>query len=225
MYQQSQYEQYSQEQKQSLIAQLQTQSTRLTKSIVAGNYLLDFDFLACPRCGSAIQSSRSEPEICYLCLQQTEPQITQEDLIKEQDRLERQISETIELVNTHRIAITDIDQSINQLEIQRQTLSSEIDYRTRRYVSEQAEQIAQLEQHRTQLQERKQRLEEYLELYNRQDKAVSDIEKLKSRLRELDIEIDLANSRISEFDTYLAFLDNAYQEILREIKVPSFADP
>jgi chromosome segregation ATPase len=75
------------------------------------------------------------------------------------------------------------------------------------------------------LQERKQRLEEYLELYNRQDKAVSDIEKLKSRLRELDIEIDLANSRISEFDTYLAFLDNAYQEILREIKVPSFADP
>jgi len=220
-----QYEQYSQEQKQSLVAQLQTQSSRLTKSIVAGHYLLDFDFLVCPRCGSTIQPSRSEPEICYLCLQQTEPQVTQDDLIKEQDRLERQISETIELVNTHRIAITDIGQSISQLEIQRQALSSEIDHRTRRYVSEQAEQIAQLEQHRTQLQERKQRLEEYLELYSRQDKAASDIEQLNSHLEELDVAIDLANSQISEFETYLAFLDKTFQGILREIKVPSFADP
>ena len=220
-----QYEQYSREQKQSLIAQLQTQRSRLTKSIVAGSYLLDFDFLACPRCGSAIQPSRSEPEICYLCLQPTEPQVTQDDLIKEQDRLERQISETIELVNTHSISIVEIEQTINQLDIERQALSTEIDHRTRRYVSEQAEQIAQLEQHRTQLQERKQRLEEYLELYNRQDQAVGAIEQLNSRLEEIDLEIDLANSRISEFETYLAFLDSTYQEILREIRVPSFSDP
>lgn len=220
-----QYEQYSQEQKQSLIAQLQTQSSRLTKSIVAGNYLLDFDFLACPRCGSTIQPSDSEPEICYLCLQQTEPQVTQDDLIKEQERLERQISETIELVNTHTAAIIDIEQAISQLETQRQGLSSEIDHRTRRYVSEQAEQIAQLEQHRTQLQEGKQRLEEYLGLYNRQDQAVSSMEQLNSRLEELDVAIDLANSRVSEFETYLAFLDDTYQEVLREIRVPSFADP
>ena len=220
-----QYEQYSQEQKQSLIAQLQTQSSRLTKSIVAGNYLLDFDFLACPRCGSTIQPSDSEPEKCYLCLQQTEPQVTQDDLIKEQERLERQISETIELVNTHTSAIIDIEQAISQLETQRQGLSSEIDHRTRRYVSEQAEQIAQLEQHRTQLQEGKQRLEEYLGLYNRQDQAVSSMEQLNSRLEELDVAIDLANSRVSEFETYLAFLDDTYQEVLREIRVPSFADP
>ena len=220
-----QYEQYSLEQKQSLIAQLKTQTGRLTKSIVAGNYLLDFDFLSCPRCGSSIQPSRTEPETCYLCLQPPEPQITQNDLIKEQDRLEQQISETFELVDAHRTAIVSIEQAITQINVQRQTLSSEINHRARRYVSEQAEQIAQVEHHRTQLQEQKQHLEEYLGLYNRQDQAISAIEQLKSHLGELDIAIDIANSRVSEFDKYMNFLDKTYQTILQEIRVPSFSDP
>jgi DNA repair exonuclease SbcCD ATPase subunit len=221
-----QYEQYSFEQKQSLIAQLQTQSARLTKSIVAGKYLLDFDFLSCPRCGSSVQPSRTEPETCYLCLQQPEPQIiTQEDLIKEQERLEQQISETLELVDSHRSAIVRIDREVTQLETQRQTLSTEINHRTRRYVSEQAEQIAQVEQHRTQLQEQKQHLEEYLGLYNRQDQTISNVQQLESYLEELDIAIDLANSQVSEFENYVNFLDITYQSILQEIQVPSFLDP
>ena len=225
LHQKFQYEEYSREQKQSLIAQLQTQSTRLTKSIVAGNYLLDFDFLACPRCGSSIQSSRTELETCYLCLQATEPQVTREDLINEQERLEHQIAETIELVDAHSTAITGIEQEIARLDIQRQALSSEINHRTHRYVSEQAEQIAQVEHYRTQLQERKQRLEEYLGLYNRQDQTHSTIKQLESNLEELDVNIELANSRVSEFESYLDFLDNTYQTILKEIRVPSFSDP
>lgn len=225
LHQNLQYEQYSLEQKQGLIAQLKTQSIRLTKSIVAGNYLLDFDFLSCPRCGSSIQPSRTEPETCYLCLQQPEPQITQDDLIKEQDRLEQQITETVELVEAHRTATISIEQEITGLDEQRQTLSSEINHRTRRYVSEESEHIAQIEQHRTQLQEQKQRLEEYLGLYNRQDQTISTIERLESHLEELDVNTDLANSRVSEFESYMTFLDNTYQIILREIQVPSFADP
>jgi energy-coupling factor transporter ATP-binding protein EcfA2 len=220
-----QYEQYSFEQKQSLIAQLQTQSARLTKSIVAGKYLLDFDFLSCPRCNASIQPSRTESETCYLCLQQPESQITQNDLIKEQDRLGQQIYETIELVDAHRVASADIEQEIARLEIQRQDLSLEIDHRTRRYVSDQAEQIAQTEHHRAQLQEQKQRLEEYLGLYNRQDAALSSIGQLESNLEELDLAIDLANSQVSDFEMYMAFLDSKYQEILQEIRVPSFSDP
>jgi energy-coupling factor transporter ATP-binding protein EcfA2 len=225
LHQKHQYEQYSLDQKQSLIAQLQTQSARLTKSIVAGNYLLDFDFLACPRCGSSIQPSRTEAETCYLCLQQPEPQITQDDLVKEQDRLEQQITETFELVDAHRLATKGLEQEITRLDAQRQTLSSEINHRTRRYVSEQAEHIAQMEQHRTHLQGQKQRLEEYLGLYNRQDQAITSMAQLESRIEELDVNIDLANSRVSEFESHLIFLDNTYQTILREIRVPSFSDP
>lgn len=225
LHQKLQYEQYSLSQKHSLIAQLQTQSNRLTKSIVAGNYLLDFDFLSCPRCGSSIQPSRTEPEICYLCLNETEPQITQDDLVKEQDRLEQQITETFELVDSHRVAISSIEYEVTQLEAQRRTLQDEINHRTHRYVSERAEQIAQLERNRTQLQSQKQRLEEYLELYNRQDQAVTTIRELESELEDLDVSIDLANSRVSEFETHISFLDETFQAILEEFQVPSFSDP
>ncbi|MGK7904149.1 MAG: hypothetical protein AB4352_22620 [Hormoscilla sp.] len=220
-----QYEQYSLSQKQSLISQLQTQSARLTKSIVAGNYLLDFDFLSCPRCGSSIQPSRTEPEICYLCLQPTEPQITQDDLVKEQDRLDQQVNETFELVDSHQVAISSIEYEIEQLGTQRQVLQDEINHRTHRYVSEQAEQIAQLERNRTQLQDQKQRLEEYLELYNRQDKAITTIRELESELEDLDVSIDLANNRVSEFEDHMCFLDETFQAILGEFQVPSFSDP
>ena len=147
-----QYEQYSLQQKQGLIAQLQTQSKRLTKSIVASSYLLDFDFLSCPRCGSSINTSRSNIDTCYLCLQHPEPQISQDDLIAEQNRLDRQISETFELIDAHSNAITEIESSINHFEDARQMLTDEINHRSRRYVSEQAEEIAQLEQHRVELQ-------------------------------------------------------------------------
>jgi hypothetical protein len=220
-----QYEQYSFFQKQSLISQLQTQSVRLTKSIVAGNYLLDFDFLSCPRCGSSIQPSRTEPETCYLCLQPTESQITQDDLVKEQTRLDQQITETFELVNSHQVAISSIEYEIEQLGIQRQVLQDEINHRTHRYVSEEAEQIAQLERKRTQLQAEKQRLGEYLELYNRQDQAVTTIRELESELEDLNVSIDLANSRVSEFEAHIGFLDETFQAILKEFQVPSFSDP
>ena len=222
-----QYERYSLEQKQSLIAQLQTQSTRLTKSIVAGKHLLDFDFLNCPRCGCSVKPSRTNIDNCYLCLQkpEPEPQITQDDLIKEQERLEQQIHETVELVDSHRKAVEIITTDINQIELQRQTLSSEINHRSQRYVSEQAEQIAQVEHHRTQLQEQKKRLEEYLGLYNRQDLAIASIQQLKVRLEELDLAISLVSSKVSQFEVCMNFLDKTYQSILKEIRVPSFSDP
>ncbi|OYQ67404.1 hypothetical protein B9G53_01245 [Pseudanabaena sp. SR411] len=220
-----QYEQYSLKQKQGLIAQLQTQSKRLTKSIVASSYLLDFDFLSCPRCGSSINTSRSNIDTCYLCLQHPEPQISQNDLIAEQNRLDRQISETFELVDAHSNAIAEIESSIKQFEDARQMLTDEINHRSRRYVSEQAEEIAQLEQHRVELQEQKKRLEEYLELYTRQDNAISGIEQLESLIEELDTQIDHAQSKVSEFESYIEYLDDIYQIILQEIQVPSFPDP
>ncbi|AFY80332.1 ATP-binding protein [Oscillatoria acuminata] len=222
-----QNEQYSLEQKERLINQLRTQSIRLTKAIVAGQYLLDFDFFSCPRCGSSIQPSRSQSPIdqCYLCLQKPEPQVTQNDLIKEQKRLGDQITETLELVTSHSNKIANIEQAIRDSNKHREILVSEIDHRSRRYVSEQAERIALFEQQRTHLQEQKQRLEEYLELYNRQEQVISSIQQLEYDLEKINIDIALANNQISNFENYLNFLDNTYNEILQEFHVPSFSDP
>jgi len=220
-----QFEEYGLIQKEKLVAQLRTQGSRLTKAIVAGSYLLDFDFMTCPRCGSEVDSSSTDPEVCYLCHQTPEPQITQADLIKEEKRIESQVSETNELVETHRAVIPKIKSKLEGLEEEERKISGELDSRTQRYVSEQADRIAELAQHRTHLQEKQRRLEEYLQLFNRQDQAITDIAQLETRLEELNTAIDLANSRVSQFNEYLAYLDSAFQNLLEEIEVPDLPNP
>lgn len=52
--------------------QLTSLSKRLTRSIVADEWMVDFDFVVCPRCGQDVDKHRTEPPICYLC-EQPEP--------------------------------------------------------------------------------------------------------------------------------------------------------
>jgi hypothetical protein len=60
--------------------QLRTQLGRLTQAVVAGARFFDFDFVVCPRCGSAVDRSRGdETRHCYLCLQEPPPAPTRED--------------------------------------------------------------------------------------------------------------------------------------------------
>jgi len=152
------FERSGAEQKGKLIAQLQTQSARLTRSIVAGEYLLDYDFIVCPRCGSSVNAGRGNAEICYLCLQHPAPQITRDDIINEQDRIEHQISETRELVAIHESSIREIEKKLEESAATRDSISEKIDHSTKRYISDRAEQIAQAASKRTVLQERIRRL-------------------------------------------------------------------
>jgi AAA domain-containing protein len=41
-----------------LVRQLEAQSRRLTRAIVAGKYLTDFEFVVCPRCGTPVRPER-----------------------------------------------------------------------------------------------------------------------------------------------------------------------
>lgn len=220
-----QFEQSGAEQKERLIAQLQTQSTRLTRSVVAGEYLLDFDFVHCPRCGSDVGVERGGDENCYLCLQHPEPQITRDDMINEQDRIEKQIAETRELVAQHAKSVQSINEELASSAAEREFISKEIDHRTKRYVSDRAEQIAQMEGVRTALQGKVERLRDYLGLYKRQDAAASRIAQLESRYAELEAAIDAALSSESEFNERVHFLEETFRAILERIRVPRYANP
>ncbi len=70
-----------------LASQLETQSGRITRSIVAHTHLSDIDFIVCPRCGSEVSHSRTDNENCYLCLQKPESQVSRQALIDEQNNL------------------------------------------------------------------------------------------------------------------------------------------
>ena len=90
-----------------LAAQLETQSSRLTKSIVAGSRLYDIDFRVCPRCASPVQTGREDSGHCYLCLQVPQAQLSREDLVREQERLAAQIEETATLIATRQVTLAE----------------------------------------------------------------------------------------------------------------------
>jgi energy-coupling factor transporter ATP-binding protein EcfA2 len=213
------------EQKTRLMAQLQTQSIRLTRSVVAGDYLLDYDFITCPRCGSAVTAERGDPETCYLCLQRPSPQISRSDLIDEQDRIEKQISETRELVALHEKSIASIERELTSLAARRQELSGEIEHRTRSYVSDRVQSIAEAEGERSALQEQIKRLNDYLELYRRQDSAASRIAHLESRYADLEASVEAALSNDADFNERVHFLEETFRQILEQIRVPRYANP
>jgi hypothetical protein len=53
--------------------ELTSLSKRLTRSIVADEWMVDFEFVVCPRCGQDVDQHRAEHPICYLC-EQPEPE-------------------------------------------------------------------------------------------------------------------------------------------------------
>jgi len=219
------HENNAEKEKKQLMAQLQTQSIRITRSIVAQNYLSDFDFIICPRCGSSVSIDRVNGENCYLCLQPTTPMVSRKDLIGEQERLEKQIIETRELISMHSESAGELEAQIKEIEHNRNRVTAEIDFRTRTYISDKAESIAKNERRRTELKEKYKRLSEYLQLYARQDISTQRITELESRIQDLDTELDAAINATSVFDERVRYLEEVFREGLKRIKAPRFPNP
>lgn len=209
-----------------LIAQLETQSARLTRAIVAEQYLVDFEFVVCPRCGSDLSAERGGEE-CRLCLQLPAPRHDREDLVREQDRLESQVSESQGLVMTHRGAIRGLGERRAGLEHERAGLGHELDIELASFVSDSAARISATSLRRGQLLGRVRQLEEYAELFVRVDEALTSIQALEARKDELQAEFDSQSSRRgNEAEERIGALEARFAELLSRLDVPRFgAEP
>lgn len=179
---------------QELLAQLETQSARLTKSIVAGSRLYDLDFEVCPRCASRVEKGRADAEHCYLCLQEPQAPISRQDLIGEQERIVAQITETEELIARRRQAAEESAARVAALAGRRAEVGAELDRHQRDFVSDHADQIAARVRERAELDATLRRVDDYLSLYARLDASATRIAELEQRERELDAEIEQARS-------------------------------
>jgi energy-coupling factor transporter ATP-binding protein EcfA2 len=216
----------SQEQLNRLLLQLQNQSKRLTRSIVADELLVDFDFLVCPRCGSSLETHETSAEICYLCKQEIPTnQISKEDLIKEQDRLERQIDETHQLIGIRKNAISRLQEQLRTKNQERDQIAKELDFATRSYVSEQASHIAETASRRGELRERLRSLDDILQLFVRFSEAQQRIAKLEAQKRSIEAQIDSAMSSLDNFEERVRYLEEEFRKILNQFKRPLFPDP
>lgn len=201
---------------------LQAQSGRLTRAIVAGERFVDFEFIVCPRCGSSLSSGRAQQGHCNLCLQEEPPAPTREELIREQDRVNAQIGETEELISAHERRGKDLQGTINGLSSHRSELGRLLDSAVSLFVSDQAERLELGVREEVALVEREKRIRDYLVLYRRLDDTDSRIAELEQRRIELEASLERAEQVDALTVSKIESLENWFAYYVDALGVPKF---
>lgn len=202
--------------------ELQTQSARLTKAIVAGERFFDFDFIVCPRCGSRVDRSRSEAGHCYLCMQEPPPAPSREDLIGEQDRLSAQIGETEDLIQVHEQATGELMETVQDLASRRERVSNALDRHMTSFISAEAERLEGLARGQVQAQALIEQLEDYLRIFEKLDQTTSRIDELTARRTELEAELERAEQLDTVTASRMERLDAWLLHYVEALEVPVF---
>lgn len=202
--------------------ELRTQLARLTRAVVADERFFDFDFVVCPRCGAAVESSRADDRHCYLCLQEPPPAPTRADLIGEQDRVSAQIHETEELVAVHNQRAQALEDEIATLDAERERVRAELDERLATFVSSAAERIAALARAEAEASAAVERLGEYARLFARLDEAQRRIGELQQRKAEIEAALERAEQLDAVTASRVEALERLYAEYVEALEIPVF---
>lgn len=206
-----------------LAAQLETQSSRLTKSIVAGARLYDLDFKVCPRCASPLDQQAADEGHCYLCHQQPQAALSRADLVKEQDRITAQISETDGLISTRTRTREDLERQVAQWTVERAQAGTALDQHLQEFVSDRADQIAQRARERAEAQALLARSRDYLILYQRLDEAQARAQQLEDRKQTIEAEAEQANVVETASAERIARLEEHFVALVDAFGTPRFA--
>ena len=207
-----------------LSRQLEAQSGKLTRSVVADKHLTDLEFVVCPRCGSGVGSDRASADACYLCLQEPSLTFSREILIGELGAVERQLKETQDLFREREARIAALERQLRAAhkEVGRRRL--ELDFRTKSYVSEQAARIAEIADQRARLQARSEQLEEYLRVLRRMDDAQEVAARLSAEKDSLEQDLETARTESSDSHRRVRHLKARFNEMLERLRPPKFGE-
>jgi hypothetical protein len=205
--------------------QLATLSQRLTRSIVAGEWMIDFDFVVCPRCGSDLDRHRAEHPLCYLC-EQPEPDVavSQETLIREQDRVVSQIEETKQLIHDRQGSLADLEADASRRSVELRALSSRLDVLTNDFVSSRAAEIQALAAEAATVDANIKWTNRYLEFYRRQTQDSERLTRLRDSRLALDEEIQEHHISVAAADEHIAALEQRMLDYLTRLHVPQLGD-
>jgi hypothetical protein len=200
--------------------QLSSQSARLTRAVVADEWLVDFDFIVCPRCGNDVNAGRAEPHVCYLCLQERRPAPSRTQMLAEQDRVASQITETAEVITSRRAAQEHLRSDAAHLDDLITNLAAELDHRTDAFVSDRASRIEHHAAEQARVRAEIGRLREYLELLQRHQQQTQSREELEAQQEELAAQIH--NRELSQIDAEnnVRALEQRMLEYLQELHIP-----
>ncbi|WP_405141984.1 hypothetical protein OG589_32770 [Sphaerisporangium sp. NBC_01403] len=200
--------------------QLSSQSARLTRAIVADEWLVDFDFVVCPRCGNDIDAGRTDPHLCYLCLQEPTPAPSREHMLSEQNRVASQITETADVITSRRTAHERLRDEAARLDELISDFATELDQRTDAFVSDRATQLEHHASEQARIEGEIKRLREYFALLERHHQQLQGREELENRREELTAEINARELGQIDAEGNVRALEERMLEYLQELHIP-----
>jgi hypothetical protein len=203
--------------------QLQTQSGRLTRAIVAGEAFFDFELRTCPRCGNAVATDRASNGECYLCLQPEPVAQSREDLVREQARVNLQIAETEELIAAHEETLTHVTFLIKQLEAQRSDDGARLDYVLATFVSDSAEQNSRRAAQEAATEANIRRLRDYLGVFEHYDAGQQRIEELERESERLQMELERSERVDAAAEERILTLEQNFANLVDAVDIPRFS--
>ena len=208
-----------------LITQLESQSGKLTRAIVAGKHLTDIDFILCPRCGSSVESDRGvDSQTCYLCLQPPTLDFSREELVKEQDSVEAQLVESQDLLMERGSRIKRLHERRKKLEGELERARADLNFHTRSFVSERADQIASLAAHRSALRSRESQLQQYMAVLAKLDDSQRRQAELTVERDRILLELDSVEDAGAEAWDRVIHLETRFNQILERFRPPPFGE-
>ena len=207
-----------------LASQLESQSSRLTRSIVSHKHLMDFDFVVCPRCGSELMEGRATEDNCRLCLQEPTLAFSRQTLVDEQGAVEQQLTEIQDLAREREARATNLQGALTRLEAELTQRRMELEFQTKSYVSEHATRIASAAARRARLASRSEQLQEYLDVLAKMDDAQKTAARLVVEKDRLEQELEVATAKSTDGQKRVQYLKRRFNEILEQLRPPRFGE-
>ena len=207
-----------------LARQLESQSGKLTRSVVSHKHLTDLEFIVCPRCGTEVDSHRATADVCYLCLQEPSLVFSREILIEEQGAVEQQLKEAQDLFRQREVRAAALESKLEEVRAELARKRHELDFRTKSYVSEQAATIAEVASRRARLSARSEQLGEYLEVLGRIDHAQQMAARFTVEKDAIEQELASATAESRESRRKVGHLKERFNEMLERLRPPKFGE-
>jgi hypothetical protein len=201
--------------------QLSSQSARLTRAIVADEWLVDYDFVVCPRCGNDVHAGRIGPDKCYLCLQPPRPAPSQDEMLAEQDRVTSQVDETTDIIEARRTTREQLLREAAELDGIINRYASELNQLTEAFISDNAAQIENQAAEQARLESEITRLQEYRELVRRHQMQLRDRAELEAQYEEVTAEVQGRELSQVDAEGNIEALEDRILEYLHELNIPN----
>ncbi|WP_031096292.1 hypothetical protein [Streptomyces sp. NRRL S-15] len=207
-----------------LRAQLKSQFSRLTRAVISDEWLVDFDFIVCPRCGNDVAPSRSTDDCCYLCLQQPRPSATRESFLAEQDRIVGQIQETDVVIASREKSLEALRSRHANLAQQERVLAAQLNSRTEAFISDNATEMQSIAARRAYLMAEKSKLADFALLIDRFEQTMQSKQELEERKLAIQDSITEREFGESTAEAKIHALEEKLLAYLTKLNIPTFSE-